>query len=108
MALHLHSPLLGLVDAGDDPEQGGLAGAVVADDGETVAVGELQVEEVSERYRGSVSVGTELASNENWTAFIKIGKAVLYPIDQLEAWDRKNSVACRTSKHLSVDSGEEA
>ena len=70
----------------------------------------LTAEEVSERYRGSVSVGTL----RNWRAmrigppFIKIGKAVLYPIDQLEAWDRKNLVACRTSKRLSVDPREEA
>jgi hypothetical protein len=70
----------------------------------------LTAEEVSERYRGSVSVGTL----RNWRAmkigppFIKIGKAVLYPIDQLEAWDRKNLVACRTSKQLSVDPREEA
>jgi hypothetical protein len=43
----------------------------------------LTAEEVSERYRGSVSVGTL----RNWRAmkigppFIKIGKAVLYPIN---------------------------
>ena len=70
----------------------------------------LTAEEVSERYRGSVSVGTL----RNWRAmrigppFIKIGKAVLYPIDQLEAWDRKNLVACRTSNQLSMDPREEA
>jgi hypothetical protein len=68
----------------------------------------LTAEEVSERYRASVSVGTP----PTWRAmkigppFIKIGKAVLYPIDQLEAWDKKNLVACRTSKQLSVDSRE--
>lgn len=47
----------------------------------------LTAEEVAERYRGGVSVGTL----RNWRAmkigpsFIKIGKAVLYPIDDLEA-----------------------
>lgn len=50
----------------------------------------LTAEEVSERYRGSVSVGTL----RNWRtmkigpSFVKIGKAVLYPIDELEAWGK--------------------
>lgn len=60
----------------------------------------LTPEEVSKRYRGSVSVGTL----RNWRAmkigpsFVKIGKAVLYRIDQLEAWDNKNLVQCRVPK----------
>jgi hypothetical protein len=59
----------------------------------------LTPEEVSERYRGEVSVGTL----RNWRAmrigpaFVKIGKAVLYPIEQLDAWDQKNMVMCRDS-----------
>jgi hypothetical protein len=70
----------------------------------------LTAEEVSERYRGSVSVGTL----RNWRAmkvgptFVKIGKAVLYPIDELEAWDRKNMVTCRASKRLTTDPSDEA
>lgn len=62
----------------------------------------LTAEEVSERYRGGVSVGTL----RNWRAmrfgpsFVKIGKAVLYPIDELEAWDERNRVTCRASKRL--------
>jgi hypothetical protein len=70
----------------------------------------LTAEEVSERYRGSVSVGTL----RNWRAmkvgptFIKIGKAVLYPIDELEAWDRKNMVTCRASKRPLKDRRDEA
>ncbi|MEH2551622.1 hypothetical protein V1283_008267 [Bradyrhizobium sp. AZCC 2262] len=57
----------------------------------------LTAEEVAERYRGEISVGTL----RNWRMarigppFIKIGKAVLYPIDELDAWDRKNLVLCR-------------
>jgi hypothetical protein len=49
----------------------------------------LTPEEVAERYRGSVSVGTL----RNWRvmkigpSFVKIGKAVLYRVDELEAWD---------------------
>ena len=34
--------------------------------------------------------------------FVKIGKAVLYPAGELDAWDRKNIVPCRASKQLSV------
>lgn len=65
----------------------------------------LTPEEVAERYRGGISVGTL----RNWRAmrigptFVKIGKAVLYPIDELDAWDQKNKVICRAPKRLSVD-----
>ena len=70
----------------------------------------LTAEEVSERYRGGISVGTL----RNWRAmrvgptYIKIGKAVLYPIDELEAWDQKNIVTCRGSKRLNTDARHEA
>ncbi|MDF2118376.1 helix-turn-helix domain-containing protein [Roseiarcaceae bacterium H3SJ34-1] len=70
----------------------------------------LTAEEVSERYRGGISVGTL----RNWRAmrvgptYIKIGKAVLYPIDELEAWDQKNIVTCRGSKRLNTDARDEA
>ena len=64
----------------------------------------LTAEEVSDRYRGAVSVGTL----RNWRAmrvgpaFIKIGKAVLYPIDELDAWDKRNMVSCRASERLTM------
>lgn len=70
----------------------------------------LAAEEVSERYRGAVSVGTL----RNWRAmrvgpaFIKIGKAVLYPIDELKAWDKRNMVSCRGSKRLSMTESDQA
>ena len=60
----------------------------------------LTPEEVSERYRGEISVGTL----RNWRSlrvgppFLKIGKAVLYPIDELHAWERENLVVCRDSR----------
>jgi Helix-turn-helix domain len=47
----------------------------------------LTAEEVAERYRSEISVGTL----RNWRAakigppFLKIGKAVLYPIEELDA-----------------------
>jgi hypothetical protein len=70
----------------------------------------LTPEEVSERYRGGISVGTL----RNWRAmrigptFVKIGKSVLYPINELDAWDQKNMVACRASKRHRVDADEGA
>jgi hypothetical protein len=60
----------------------------------------LTPEEVAERYRGGISVGTL----RNWRAmrigpsFLKIGKAILYPVSELDAWDEKNRVTCRASK----------
>jgi len=77
------------------------------DDGEGSAMSErifLTTEEVSERYRGEITVGTL----RNWRAmrvgpgFVKIGKAVLYPIDALDAWDENNLVTCRASRRLTL------
>jgi hypothetical protein len=64
----------------------------------------LTAEEVSARYRGEVTVGTL----RNWRAmrigpaYVKIGKAVLYPVDELDAWDKKNLVTCRAPIGLGV------
>jgi hypothetical protein len=69
----------------------------------------LTPEEVSERYRGGVSVGTL----RNWRAmkigpsFVKIGKAVLYPINELEAWDERNRVNCHASRRLTEYAGDQ-
>lgn len=41
-------------------------------------------------------------------SFVKIGKAVLYPVDELDAWDEKNKVQCRASKELGEHSGDQA
>lgn len=70
----------------------------------------LTTDEVAERYRGEISVGTL----RNWRAqrvgppFMKIGKSVLYPVQALDDWDKKNLVICRASRKLSVadDDGE--
>jgi hypothetical protein len=70
----------------------------------------LTPEEVSERYRGGISVGTL----RNWRAmrigptFVKIGKTVLYPTAELDAWDQKNLVTCRASRRLNMSVGEQA
>ena len=67
----------------------------------------LTPEEVSTRYRGQISVGTLC----NWRAarigpqFVKIGKAVLYPLSELENWDRKNTVSCRVSRRSEPEEG---
>ena len=65
----------------------------------------LTLEEVIARYRGQVSEGTL----RNWRtmrigpSFIKIGKAVLYPVDELDRWDKSNLVVCRRSRSLSLE-----
>jgi hypothetical protein len=57
----------------------------------------LTPEEVVKRYRDEVSIGTL----RNWRAmrigptFVKIGKAVLYPVKELDEWDERNRVICR-------------
>ncbi|MGF7007038.1 helix-turn-helix domain-containing protein [Aminobacter sp. BE322] len=64
----------------------------------------LTPEEVSERYRGTVSPGTL----RNWRSmrigpcFVKIGKAVLYPVAELDSWDEKNKVSCRPLGRIDV------
>jgi hypothetical protein len=65
----------------------------------------LTAEEVAERYRGAVSVGTL----RNWRTlrigppFVKIGKAVLYPAAGLDAWDQANMVQTTSTKATSKD-----
>ena len=55
--------------------------------------------EVSARYRGEISVATL----RNWRsmrigpAFVKLGKSVLYAIEELDRWDKLNTVVCRTA-----------
>ena len=67
-------------------------------------------EEVYERYRGMISLGTL----RNWRmmkigpSFLKLGRAVLYPLSELEAWDRKNLVICRAAKVLAAKEREAA
>jgi hypothetical protein len=65
---------------------------------------------VAERYRGAVSMGTL----RNWRAmrvgpaFVKMGKAVLYPNDELDAWDKRNIVSCRASRRLTMTDSDQA
>lgn len=60
----------------------------------------LTPEEVAERYRGEISTGTL----RNWRSmrigpsFVKVGKGVLYPVGELDAWDRQNVVQCRAPR----------
>lgn len=69
----------------------------------------LTAEEVAERYRGEVSIGTL----RNWRAmkigpsFVKIGKAVLYPIVELEAWDDTNKIRCHASRRYIGSDGDQ-
>ena len=59
-------------------------------------------QQVSDR-RGSVGAlpwRVTVGTLRNWRAmrigpaFVKIGKAVLYPVRELDAWDQKNLVIC--------------
>jgi hypothetical protein len=56
-------------------------------------------------YRGETSVGTL----RNWRAlrvgpaFVKIGKAMPYPVREIDAWDQKNLVTSRASRSLRVE-----
>jgi hypothetical protein len=65
----------------------------------------LTLEEVIIRYRGQISEGTL----RNWRtvrigpSFIKIGRAVLYPVSELDRWDKSNLVVCRPSRSLSLE-----
>ncbi len=69
----------------------------------------LTPDEVVQRYRGEISLGTL----GNWRSmrigpgFIKVGKAVLYPISELEVWDQKSIVKCRASVWSHVVRDEE-
>ena len=60
----------------------------------------LTPDEVSERNRREISPGTL----RNWRAmligpsYVKVGKGVLYPVTELEAWDRKSVVQCRATR----------
>jgi hypothetical protein len=36
-------------------------------------------------------------------SFIKIGKAILYPVSELDRWDKFNLVMCRPSRSLSLE-----
>ncbi len=65
----------------------------------------LTLEEVVHRYRGQISEGTL----RNWRSmrvgpsFLKLGKAVLYPLDELNRWDRSNLIVCRSLRSLLSD-----
>lgn len=70
----------------------------------------LTPEDVSGRYCGSVSVGTL----RNWRTmrigptFLKIGKAILYPLSELDARNEENRVTCRASRRLIEHTDEPA
>ena len=65
----------------------------------------LTLEEVVERYRNQVSEGTlrNWRSKRIGPSFIKIGKAILYPVNELDRWDRSNLVLCQRTRHLPFD-----
>lgn len=54
----------------------------------------LTPQEVSERYDGRITVRTlaNWRSQGRGPAFTKVGGAILYSCDQLEAWEQSNTV----------------
>jgi hypothetical protein len=69
----------------------------------------LTLDEVIVRYREQISESTL----RNWRSmrvgpsFLKLGKAVLYPLEELERWDRRNLVTCRPSRSLPIEEASE-
>jgi hypothetical protein len=68
----------------------------------------LTVEEVIERYRGMITNGTlnNWRSKRIGPSFLKLGKAVLYPVVELDQWDRSNLVRCRPVKPLHLEKAD--
>ena len=60
----------------------------------------LTPEELSERYRGAVSLDTlrNWRSQRIGPSFVKVGKSVLYPVVELERWDKGNMITCATNR----------
>ena len=65
----------------------------------------LTLDEVIDRYRDQISEGTfrNWRSERVGPSFLKLGKAVLYPLEELERWDRRNLVVCRPSRSLPIE-----
>jgi hypothetical protein len=56
----------------------------------------LTLNEVIERFRGQISEGTlRWHSIRVGRRFQKIGKAILYPLEELDRWHRRNIIVCR-------------
>lgn len=70
----------------------------------------LTPEEVSKRYRDEISVGTL----RNWRgmriglSFVRIRKAILHPIESLDAWHRTNFVTRRAPKGGTGNANDDA
>jgi hypothetical protein len=62
----------------------------------------LTLNELIERYRRQISQGTLriLRSMRIGPSFLKIGKAVLYPLEELDRWDCRNIIVCRPFRSL--------
>jgi hypothetical protein len=65
----------------------------------------LTLNELIERYRGQVSEGAmrDWRSVRVGPSFLKIGKAVLYPMEELDRWDRRNLIVCRPLRPILID-----
>ena len=68
----------------------------------------LTLEEVVERYRNQISHGIlrNWRSKRIGPSFIKVGKAIPYPRDELDRWDRSNLVLCQRTLNLPLDADD--
>lgn len=70
----------------------------------------LTPEEVAERYRGAVSLGTL----RNWrkkrygSAFLKIGRSILYLVEEFDTWDKRNTMIYRAPQGLIAQQNDKA
>jgi hypothetical protein len=67
----------------------------------------LTLNEVIERYRDQVSEGTLRNWRSMRVSFLKIGKTVLYPLEELDRWENRNLIVCRRSRPLLVEEASE-
>jgi hypothetical protein len=65
----------------------------------------LTLNKVIKRYPGQISDGT-LRNRRSMRVgpwFLKIRKAVLYPLEELDQWDRRNLIVCRPFRPVLID-----
>jgi hypothetical protein len=61
----------------------------------------LNAVELAARWQGAVTTGTlaNWRSQRRGPPFVKVGSKVLYPVPDLEAWERQQMVAANDNKH---------
>lgn len=63
----------------------------------------LQLEAENTVFRHQLDTLRNWRSMRVGPSFVKIGKAILYPLEELDRWDRINLVVCRPSRSLPLE-----